>query len=181
MFSYPVLPVKEGIFVKQMHITETVLRDAQQSLIATRMPFDDFEAVLDDMDKAGYHSIECWGGATFDSLPALPARGSLGASAQNQIRKHEKHQAADAAARPESCWATSTIRTIPSAAFVRRSVENGIDIIRIFDALNDMRNIETAVDECLKAGGDAQGTYLLTRSAPFTHLENCSVLPGQAD
>ena len=50
MFSYPVLPVKEGIFVKQMHITETVLRDAQQSLIATRMPFDDFEAVLDDMD-----------------------------------------------------------------------------------------------------------------------------------
>ena len=50
-----------------MHITETVLRDAQQSLIATRMPFDDFEAVLDEMDKAGYHSIECWGGATFDS------------------------------------------------------------------------------------------------------------------
>ena len=53
--------------MKRMHITETVLRDAQQSLIATRMPFDDFEAVLDEMDKAGYHSIECWGGATFDS------------------------------------------------------------------------------------------------------------------
>ena len=55
------------MFVKPMHITETVLRDAQQSLIATRMPFDDFETVLDQMDQAGYYSIECWGGATFDS------------------------------------------------------------------------------------------------------------------
>ena len=53
--------------MKQMHITETVLRDAQQSLIATRMPFADFQGILDDMDQAGYHSIECWGGATFDS------------------------------------------------------------------------------------------------------------------
>ena len=53
--------------MKQMHITETVLRDAQQSLIATRMPFEDFEGILDEMDQAGYHSIECWGGATFDS------------------------------------------------------------------------------------------------------------------
>ena len=53
--------------MKQIHITETVLRDAQQSLIATRMPFYDFQGILDDMDKAGYHSIECWGGATFDS------------------------------------------------------------------------------------------------------------------
>ena len=51
--------------MKQMHITETVLRDAQQSLIATRMPFEDFEGILDEMDQAGYHSIECWGGATF--------------------------------------------------------------------------------------------------------------------
>ena len=53
--------------MKQMHITETVLRDAQQSLIATRMPFEDFEGILDEMEQAGYHSIECWCGATFDS------------------------------------------------------------------------------------------------------------------
>ena len=71
--------------MKQMHITETVLRDAQQSLIATRMPFEDFEGILDEMDQAGYHSIECWGGATF---------------AQDQI-SYEEHQAADAAARSE--------------------------------------------------------------------------------
>lgn len=65
--------------MKQMHITETVLRDAQQSLIATRMPFEDFEGILDEMDQAGYHSIECWGGATF--VPAcaicMRIRGSV--------------------------------------------------------------------------------------------------------
>ena len=61
-----------------MHITETVLRDAQQSLIATRMPFEDFEGILDEMDQAGYHSIECWGGATFDSCAiCMRTRGSV--------------------------------------------------------------------------------------------------------
>ena len=87
--------------MKQMHITETVLRDAQQSLIATRMPFEDFEGILDEMDQAGYHSIECWGGATFDSCLRYLHGGSVGASAHRSEIAHEEHQAADAAARPE--------------------------------------------------------------------------------
>ena len=72
--------------MKQMHITETVLRDAQQSLIATRMPFDDFEGVLDEMDKAGYHSIECWGGATFDSCLSY-----LTEDPGARLRQHKSH------------------------------------------------------------------------------------------
>lgn len=86
--------------MKQMHITETVLRDAQQSLIATRMPFEDFEGILDEMDQAGYHSIECWGGATFDSCLRYLHEDPWERLLQDQI-SHEEHQAADAAARSE--------------------------------------------------------------------------------
>ncbi|MDO5142153.1 MAG: pyruvate carboxylase subunit B [Eubacteriales bacterium] len=151
-----------------MHITETVLRDAQQSLIATRMPFSDFEAALDEMDKAGYHSIECWGGATFDSC--LRYLNEDPWERLRKIRSHMKHTKLQMLLRGQNLlgyhhYADDTVRR-----FVRKSIENGMDILRIFDALNDMRNIETAVDECRKAGGHAQGCICYTLS-PIHDME----------
>ena len=151
---------------KTLKITETVLRDANQSLCATRLPMSEFKPILETMNKVGYHSVECWGGATFDSclrylnedpwvrlrtIRELMPDTKLQMLLRGQNILGYKHYSDD------------TVR-----AFVRKSVENGIDIIRIFDALNDMRNIETAVDECQKAGGEAQGTISYTQSPVHT-------------
>lgn len=154
--------------MKKLHITETVLRDAQQSQIATRMSFDDFEAVLDEMDKAGYHSIECWGGATFDSCLRYLHEDPW--ERLRKIKSHMKNTKLQMLLRGQNLlgyhhYSDDTVRR-----FVRKCVENGMDIIRIFDALNDIRNIETAVDACLKAGGHAQGCICYTLS-PIHNLE----------
>ena len=154
--------------MKQIHITETVLRDAQQSLIATRMPFSDFQGILDDMDKAGYHSVECWGGATFDSC--LRYLNEDPWERLRNIKSHMKNTKLQMLLRGQNLlgyhhYSDDTVRR-----FVRKSIENGMDIIRIFDALNDLRNIETAVDECIKAGGHAQGCICYTLS-PIHNLE----------
>ena len=164
----PALLPKEGQNVKQIHITETVLRDAQQSLIATRMPFSDFQGILDDMDKAGYHSIECWGGATFDSC--LRYLNEDPWERLRNIKSHMKNTKLQMLLRGQNLlgyhhYSDDTVRR-----FVRKSIENGMDIIRIFDALNDLRNIETAVDECIKAGGHAQGCICYTLS-PIHNLD----------
>ncbi|MCQ5128676.1 pyruvate carboxylase subunit B [Butyricicoccus faecihominis] len=154
--------------MKQMHITETVLRDAQQSLIATRMPFADFEAVLDEMDQAGYHSVECWGGATFDSCLRYLHEDPW--ERLRKIKSHMKNTKLQMLLRGQNLlgyhhYSDDTVRR-----FVRKSIENGMDIIRIFDALNDMRNIEVAVQECIAAGGHAQGCICYTLS-PIHNLD----------
>lgn len=154
--------------MKQMHITETVLRDAQQSLIATRMPIEDFLGVLDEMDKAGYHSLECWGGATFDSCLRYLEEDPW--ERLRTIRAHLKHTKLQMLLRGQNIlgyrhYSDDTVRR-----FVTAAVENGMDIIRIFDALNDLRNIKTAVDACLDAGGHAQGTICYTLS-PIHNLD----------
>lgn len=146
----------------KMHITETILRDANQSLMATRLPLSDFKEILELMDTAGYHSVECWGGATFDSC--LRYLGEDPWERLRTIRKHMKHTKLQMLLRGQNLlgyrhYSDDTVRR-----FVRKSIENGIDIIRIFDALNDLRNIRTAVDECLKAGGHAQGAICYTVS-----------------
>lgn len=151
-----------------MHITETVLRDANQSLMATRLPLSDFKGVLDLMDQAGYYSVECWGGATFDSC--LRYLGEDPWERLRTIKSHMKNTKLQMLLRGQNLlgyhhYSDDTVRR-----FVRKSVENGMDIIRIFDALNDLRNIETAVDECLKAGGHAQGAICYTLS-PIHNLE----------
>ena len=145
--------------MKQMHITETVLRDAQQSLIATRMPFEDFEGILDEMDQAGYHSIECWGGATFDSCLRYLHEDPW--ERLRKIKSHMKNTKLQMLLRGQNLlgyhhYSDDTVRR-----FVRKSIENGMDIIRIFDALNDLRNIETAVDECHQGRRPCTGLYLL--------------------
>ncbi len=150
-------------------ITETVLRDANQSLIATRMPIDRFKDILTTLDKVGYYSLECWGGATFDSclryldedpwerlrtIRAACPNTKLQMLLRGQNLLGYKHYSDDVVRK-----------------FVELSVKNGIDIIRIFDALNDLRNIRVAVDQTLKSGAIASGAISYTTS-PVHTLEN---------
>ncbi|MDD3243248.1 MAG: pyruvate carboxylase subunit B [Eubacteriales bacterium] len=154
--------------MKKVLFTETVLRDANQSLIATRMPFSDFEPVLAELDKAGYYSLECWGGATFDSCLRFLNEDPW--ERLRKIRSVAKNTKLQMLLRGQNLLGYHHYPDDVVRAFVRKSVENGIDIIRIFDALNDLRNIEVAVDETRKAGGHAQGTIVYTIS-PIHNLE----------
>lgn len=153
----------------KVNFTETVLRDANQSLIATRMPFEDFAPVLDKLDKAGYYSLECWGGATFDSCLRY-----LNEDPWERLRKTRKacpNTKLQMLLRGQNLLGYKHYPNDVVRMFVRKSVENGIDIIRIFDALNDLRNIETAVDETIKCGAHASGTICYTIS-PIHNLES---------
>ncbi len=149
-------------------ITETVLRDGQQSLMATRMPIEDFLPILETMDKAGYYSLECWGGATFDSC--LRYLNEDPWERLRTIRKHVKHTKLQMLLRGQNLLGYKHYPDDIVRAFVRKSVECGIDIIRIFDALNDLRNIRVAVDEAIKAGAHVSGTLCYTTS-PIHTLE----------
>lgn len=154
--------------MKKISFTETVLRDANQSLIATRMPFSDFEPVLGIIDKAGYHSIECWGGATFDSCLRYLDEDPW--DRLRKIRAKVKNTKLQMLLRGQNLLGYKHYPDDVVRMFVAKSIENGIDIIRIFDALNDLRNIETSVDETIKRGGHAQGTIVYTIS-PIHNLE----------
>ena len=144
----------------KINFTETVLRDGNQSLIATRMPIKDFEPILDAIDQAGYYSVECWGGATFDSC--LRYLNEDPWERLRTIRKHLKNTKTQMLLRGQNILGYKHYPDDVVRAFVRKSVENGIDIIRIFDALNDLRNIEVAVDEAIKAGAHVQGALCYT-------------------
>ena len=152
----------------KIQITETVLRDAQQSLMATRMPTADFLPILEKMDQAGYYSLECWGGATFDSCLRYLDEDPW--ERLRTIRSHVKHTKLQMLLRGQNLLGYKHYPDDIVRAFVRKSVENGIDIIRIFDALNDLRNIEVAVDEGLKCGAHVSGTLCYTTS-PIHNLE----------
>ena len=152
----------------KIKITETVLRDGQQSLMATRMPIADFLPVLETMDKAGYYSLECWGGATFDSCLRYLDEDPW--ERLRTIRKHVKNTKLQMLLRGQNLLGYKHYPDDIVRAFVRKSVECGIDIIRIFDALNDLRNIEVAVDEAIKAGAHVSGTLCYTTS-PIHSLE----------
>lgn len=152
----------------KVQFTETVLRDANQSLVATRLPFDSFEGILDTINKAGYYSIECWGGATFDSCLRY-----LDEDPWVRLRKIKDHcpdTKLQMLLRGQNLLGYRHYPDDVVRMFVKKSVENGIDIIRIFDALNDLRNIEVAVDETLKNGAVASGAISYTVS-PIHKLE----------
>lgn len=148
--------------MKQIKFTETVLRDAQQSLIATRMSFDDFEPVLAELDKAGFYSLECWGGATFDSC--LRYLNEDPWERLRKIRKACPNTKLQMLLRGQNLLGYKHYPDDVVRKFVEKSVENGIDIIRIFDALNDVRNIEVAVKETIRCGAHASGTICYTLS-----------------
>ena len=150
----------------KVQFTETVLRDANQSLIATRLPMAKLEAILEAMDKAGFYSVECWGGATFDvclrylnedpwerlrKIKAKMPNTKLQMLLRGQNILGYKHYSDDIVRR-----------------FVRAAVKNGIDIIRIFDALNDIDNLKVAIEETVKSGALASGTISYTTSPVHT-------------
>ncbi|MEA5011525.1 MAG: pyruvate carboxylase subunit B [Angelakisella sp.] len=152
----------------KVQFTETVLRDANQSLIATRMPFDKFQSILSKLDEAGYYSLECWGGATFDSC--LRYLNEDPWERLRKIRAACPNTKLQMLLRGQNLLGYKHYPDDVVRMFVRKSVENGIDIIRIFDALNDVRNIAVAVDETIKCGAHASGTICYTIS-PIHNLE----------
>lgn len=146
----------------RIKITETVLRDGHQSLIATRMRTDEMLPVLEMMDKVGYHSLEMWGGATFDSCLRFLDEDPW--ERLRVIKSKLKNTKLQMLLRGQNILGYKNYADDVVEEFVRLSIKNGIDIIRIFDALNDLRNIETAVKATKKYGGHAQGTVVYTIS-----------------
>jgi oxaloacetate decarboxylase alpha subunit len=154
----------------KVSFTETALRDANQSLIATRLPYDKFEPILETMDKAGFYSVECWGGATFDSCLRF-----LNEDPWERLRKIKAkmpNTKLQMLLKARTFWATSTI-PMTSSKSSSRFRQNGIDIIRIFDALNDTRNVKVAVEETVKRGAIAS-VLSPTPPALFTLLPRMS-------
>ena len=146
----------------KVKITETVLRDAHQSLIATRMTTEQMLPILEEMDKVGYHSLEAWGGATFDSClrfldedPWVRLR---------KIRDRVKNTKLQMLFRGQNILGYRHYADDVVEYFVQKSIANGIDIIRIFDALNDARNLQTAIKSTKKEGGHVQAAISYTIS-----------------
>lgn len=152
----------------KVQFTETVLRDAGQSLIATRLPYAKFESILETMDKAGYYSLECWGGATFDTC--LRFLGEDPWQRLRDIRKRVKNTKLQMLLRGQNLLGYKHYPDDVVRKFVELSIKNGIDVIRIFDALNDLRNVEVSVKETVKHKGNAQVTLSYTTS-PVHSLE----------
>ena len=151
---------------RKVGFTETILRDASQSLIATRLSFDKMEPILGALDKAGYYSLECWGGATFDvclrfldedpwerlrKFKAAMPNTKLQMLFRGQNILGYKHYSDDIVRR-----------------FVKASVRNGIDIIRLFDALNDVDNLKVAIETAVAEGAEASGAISYTTSPVHT-------------
>jgi len=154
---------------KRVGITETCMRDAPQSIMATRLITDDILPACDIADEIGYHSIECWGGATFDAcmryLNEDPWRRLY------KIRKRLKKTKIQMLLRGQNLvgyrhYADDTVKE-----FVNRAIDNGVDIVRVFDALNDVRNMEVAARAVRDAGAELQMTISYTIS-PVHTLEN---------
>lgn len=150
----------------KVQFTETALRDASQSLIATRLPYDKFEPILEKMDKVGYYSVECWGGATFDVCLRYLQEDPW--ERLRKIRAKMPNTKLQMLLRGQNILGYKHYPDDIVRKFVEHSVKNGIDVIRIFDALNDVRNIEVAVDEALKQGAVASGAICYTTSPVHT-------------
>ena len=146
-------------------ITETVLRDAHQSLIATRMTTDEFSDILEKMDKIGYHSLECWGGATFDSCLRFLNEDPW--DRLRLIRKKCPNTKLQMLFRGQNMLGYRHYADDLVDYFVKKSIDNGIDILRIFDALNDVRNLETAITSAKKYGGHVQAAISYTTGPVF--------------
>ena len=151
---------------KPIKITETVLRDAHQSLIATRMTTEQMLPIIDKMDQVGYHAVECWGGATFDA--------SLRFLKEDPWERLRKLRAGFKKTKLQMLFRGQNILGYNHYAddvveyFVQKSIANGIDIIRIFDCLNDVRNLETAVRAANKENGHAQIALSYTLGDAYT-------------
>ncbi len=151
---------------KPVGITETVLRDAHQSLIATRMTTEQMLPIIDKMDKVGYHSVECWGGATFDASLRFLKEDPW--DRLRKLRDGFKNTKLQMLFRGQNILGYRHYADDVVEYFVQKSIANGIDIIRIFDCLNDIRNLETAVKAANKEHGTAQVALSYTLGDAYT-------------
>ena len=151
---------------RPVKITETVLRDAHQSLIATRMTTEQMLPIIDKMDKVGYHSVECWGGATFDACLRFLKEDPW--ERLRKLRDGFKNTKLQMLFRGQNILGYSPYSDDVVEYFVQKSIANGIDIIRIFDCLNDIRNLECAVKAANKEKGHAQVALSYTLGDAYT-------------
>lgn len=158
--------MKKEFAQKKVLFTETVLRDANQSLIATRLPYSKFADILPTMDKAGYYSVECWGGAVFDVCLRYLDEDPW--KRLRDIRKAMPNTKLQMLLRGQNLLGYKHYPDEIVKMFVEKSVDNGIDIIRIFDALNDVRNLETATKTAIKCGATVSGAISYTQSPVHT-------------
>ncbi len=147
---------------KKLFITDTILRDAHQSQAATRMRIEDMIPALEKLDKIGYWSVECWGGATFDSCMRFLNEDPW--ERLRTIKKHMPNTKLQMLLRGQNLLGYKHYADDVVEAFVAKSIENGIDVIRIFDALNDVRNIEAAIKATKKYGGICEAALSYTES-----------------
>lgn len=151
---------------KKIRITETVLRDAHQSLIATRMPIEDMLPILEKLDKIGYYSLECWGGATFDACLRFLNEDPW--QRLRTLREKCPNTKLQMLFRGQNMLGYRHYSDDVLEYFVQRSAANGIDIIRIFDALNDIKNLKTAIKAANKEKVEAQVAISYTTGPVFT-------------
>jgi oxaloacetate decarboxylase alpha subunit len=158
--------MSNDVNTKPVGITELVLRDGHQSLFATRMRIDDMLPIAEKLDKVGYWSMESWGGATFDACIRF-----LGEDPWDRIREISKampNTPQQMLLRAQNLLGYRHYGDDVVRNFVDRCAENGVGVLRIFDAMNDMRNLQTAVDQTVKVGKHAQGTISYTLSPVHT-------------
>ena len=151
---------------KPLGITDVVLRDAHQSLFATRLRLDDMLPIAEKLDKVGFWSLESWGGATFDSCIRY-----LGEDPWDRIRELKKampNTPQQMLFRGQNILGYRHYADDVVFKFVERAAKNGVDVFRVFDAMNDMRNIQTALQAVKKVGKHAQGTISYTTSPVHT-------------
>ena len=151
---------------KKLGIVETVLRDAHQSLVATRMTTEQMLPIIDKMDKVGYHAVECWGGATFDACLRFLHEDPW--ERLRKLRDGFKNTKLQMLFRGQNILGYNHYADDVVEYFVQKSVANGIDVIRIFDCLNDIRNLETAVKAAVKEKADAQIALCYTLGDAYT-------------
>ena len=151
---------------KPLKITETVLRDAHQSLIATRMTTEQMLPIVDKMDKVGYNAVECWGGATFDACLRFLKEDPW--DRLRKLRDGFKNTKLQMLFRGQNILGYRPYADDVVEYFVQKSIANGIDIIRIFDCLNDLRNLQTAVTAANKENGHAQVALSYTLGDAYT-------------
>ena len=151
---------------KPVKIVETVLRDAHQSLIATRMTTEQMLPIVDKMDQVGFHAVECWGGATFDACLRFLKEDPW--DRLRKLRDGFKHTKLQMLFRGQNILGYNHYADDVVEYFVQKSVANGIDIIRIFDCLNDIRNLQTAVKGANKEKAHVQIALCYTLGDAYT-------------
>jgi len=151
---------------RKIHITDVILRDAHQSLIATRLRTEDMLPACEWLDQAGYWSLECWGGATFDACVRFLKEDPW--ERLRTLRKALPNTRLQMLLRGQNLLGYRHYGDDVVEAFVAKAAENGMDVFRIFDALNDVRNLETSIKAVKKAGKHAQGTICYTVSPVHT-------------